>query len=874
MKLGTLNLGEDVELNITCNFGILAMHALHTTEEVCDRQPIEVRAVKTNARCVSGSRFYCKNEEDDLLRNVYKSHGDNFSPNPLGASQYHCVVTSFKLVSEKGEDDLEPRPIFGCRARGQYELEGRKVQTCPLTVEVLTKAIGYFGTGVQTKGMALKDLFQEYLKLVERHMPKTNKSTVEMENFIKTFMLDNLKSECDLKEYWGKRKINDVIERKGVGGEADDYNVRRFLRRFIHENWAYMTKIIIHVHDGQHRLTAGDHAFCGAKPSTSATHEDFGEIQSKFFNEAEFPSTDIHFRIPQEVSVEYFEKIRELSSCAQSLDHKAVPHGIRCMLHLLSPRIKKRCKREGLPYFLNKCILDLNKMNLDSRVAEGFVTEESLVEHGFSSEKANGLIHMLRDKLSRIPASVTGLGEESSAWDRNTFFEVYNKWFANEIFVIVVEELVDIKYYEKWSQSNNQGPQSPRAKILTCKDAFRKAILEILGTHDLESIFLLTKKHYLEHYYRAWLPLHGNDEEQKYVPPQQVFRRDKRCNVNKECLASDVDVVQLLMLSRVDKNTEEMFEQGFSACSPEILQNRSNPDLKSEASFISAIIQSITATLQYYGKFFKALRKNSNKSNGNKALPMDYFLAVLSSKAFCDSVHFFTQITGYDPVGYDSYLKMKEYEIPFEDLPRFATTKINDTEIKCLIDHDLMKEDIKLTYKTPTSTIELIALLHSIAMKDVYEKSTFMSNEEDIEKYRTAVEDACFPEGWLEADGITWGPISSTIQLNALLAKFSNIHTTLFDGFLTQYLTKYKINSQRSKSAKFADQDDIMFVKMTSLIYAAAERKKSDRPDNKDDMTRFEKELNSLTETLSSSEPREEEDSSFEKKREEFSTGV
>jgi hypothetical protein len=50
---------------------------------------------------------------------------------------------------------------------------------------------------------------------------------------------------------------------------------QKWLCRFIHENWAFITQVVAHVHDGQHRFTAGDHAMCGAYPGKK------GENQSK-----------------------------------------------------------------------------------------------------------------------------------------------------------------------------------------------------------------------------------------------------------------------------------------------------------------------------------------------------------------------------------------------------------------------------------------------------------------------------------------------------------------------------------------------------------------------------------------------------------------
>jgi hypothetical protein len=62
--------------------------------------------------------------------------------------------------------------------------------------------------------------------------------------------------------YWGSEHLQEMMKPGPIANTTCNQN---WMRRFIHENWAFITRVVAHVHDGQHRLTAGA-ALCGAHP--------------------------------------------------------------------------------------------------------------------------------------------------------------------------------------------------------------------------------------------------------------------------------------------------------------------------------------------------------------------------------------------------------------------------------------------------------------------------------------------------------------------------------------------------------------------------------------------------------------------------------
>ena len=94
------------------------------------------------------------------------------------------------------------------------------------------------------------DKFRVYLQLLVEKMQK-----------IKGF--DDLKAFINDRDWpdgsWGLGRCKELLESQGAVTVDDAY----FLRRFIHENLARATKIVVHVVDGIHRVTAIDLALIG-----------------------------------------------------------------------------------------------------------------------------------------------------------------------------------------------------------------------------------------------------------------------------------------------------------------------------------------------------------------------------------------------------------------------------------------------------------------------------------------------------------------------------------------------------------------------------------------------------------------------------------
>ena len=113
------------------------------------------------------------------------------------------------------------------------------------------------------------ELLDYYLKLLDEKVPKTN-DIYELKKFIQRYMIPHLQTESSDSEsdtddegklgYWGSERIQEMMKQGPMRNST--FN-QKWLRRFIHENWAFITRVVAHVHDRQHRLTAGA-ALCGA----------------------------------------------------------------------------------------------------------------------------------------------------------------------------------------------------------------------------------------------------------------------------------------------------------------------------------------------------------------------------------------------------------------------------------------------------------------------------------------------------------------------------------------------------------------------------------------------------------------------------------
>lgn len=189
-------------------------------------------------------------------------------------------------------------------------------QAIPLTIEILQEAIqwvrGQGGGGDSVVVPSVEEGIQIYLRELEDAIPK-GQCVEELNSFIATHTWDEDKPDV---------------------GDNNSYS----LRRFIHDNLARQTKVIAHVLDGLHRLTALDFIMVG-----------FGLEGNEVTDYA-----NNYFHLKQEVVARVYSpkdftfllelQMRHISAKVQATHALNIPHGIREFLSHSFLDLEVRCK--------------------------------------------------------------------------------------------------------------------------------------------------------------------------------------------------------------------------------------------------------------------------------------------------------------------------------------------------------------------------------------------------------------------------------------------------------------------------------------------------------------------------------------------------
>jgi hypothetical protein len=229
----------------------------------------DTKAISCNMRNFQLARIICESKEDNML---VKLRTEDTNPELPSVLDGDVVV----VVSSFTNDRVNHLPPM--RSVSFVEDDGNQSQrhfATPLTDEILRNAITWLVGDERSDSVtwtSTLDGFQQYLNLLSSEIPD-DMSTDKLVRFIKGHRWTNSTMST---------KITQIVEalRPFQGGEVRRnsplvplFNEERklhdgyHLQSFIHENLANETKIVIHMIDGIHRVTALDCALVGFDPN-------------------------------------------------------------------------------------------------------------------------------------------------------------------------------------------------------------------------------------------------------------------------------------------------------------------------------------------------------------------------------------------------------------------------------------------------------------------------------------------------------------------------------------------------------------------------------------------------------------------------------
>jgi hypothetical protein len=238
------------------------------------------------------------------------------------------------------------------------------------------------------------DKFRVYLQLLVEKMPKN-------------MAFDDLKAFINDRDWpdgsWGLGRCKELLESQGAVTVDDAY----FLRRFIHENLARATKIVVHVVDGIHRVTAIDFTLIGWHSPNDvdekvAIEKYWGLLphQDKMIPMATY--------IPQVIDQPLLQDMKYLSSQIQQIASLQVPHNLRDIIANEIMRLTKTCDDDHTPYLWDclgvvyKVLAGKSVTGEDIQVMTNGIHPNSPDGQGLLTEIADLLASPTKEDLSKF----------------------------------------------------------------------------------------------------------------------------------------------------------------------------------------------------------------------------------------------------------------------------------------------------------------------------------------------------------------------------------------------------------------------------------------------------------------------------------------
>jgi hypothetical protein len=253
-------------------------------------------ACRFNIRQLNAARFTCIKAQDNMLHELQDQ------TNLTACGDIVLVITSFQYDNDAKESAETPyyQRMESCI---EHNNESRKVHAIPLSTDILRKAIKWVSQNQEEAVLefsTVQDGFMAYLIQLEGLL-SSDKTCEELLKFIK----ERTWHDCD----------------DGIPQDGADLN---YVRRFLHKNLARATRIVAHMVDGIHRVTAFDCALLGLGTTTTEPGAlcSLGKKRIKMITFA-----------PTEMDENYYHTMRNKSKEIQRTLSQNLPHTLREFLH-------------------------------------------------------------------------------------------------------------------------------------------------------------------------------------------------------------------------------------------------------------------------------------------------------------------------------------------------------------------------------------------------------------------------------------------------------------------------------------------------------------------------------------------------------------
>jgi len=388
---------------------IVPLLQLHSSS--ADEAETNTLACNVNCRCLNVARMSCMSEEDNMVKMMRAESDCDYVSVANGLVV--AVVTSFR----EGADEQPGSIPMTSVKRPQQNTS--PYSAIPLTVEILKEAIAFLkgNSGVQQDDAMTVTTVEEglghYIKLLEETVPSDMDA-------------DKLMTFIEEREWpadsWG---LNELPERSG-----DAY----FLQRYIHENLARATKIMVHIVDGIHRMTATDLTLIGYRrkgDNSPATQTAIDEYRQRLPHKNK--TINMKFCTPNSIDDTLVRKMKCISAGTQKMACSQKNHDIRDIIANDIPMLSAQCEKEKIPFLWDglgyvfkkladvqlseeECAVMMNGIDLDNASDDGRAFSERITSDlpPALTERYKILELYVRCWVEKMASKITELIETSS----------------------------------------------------------------------------------------------------------------------------------------------------------------------------------------------------------------------------------------------------------------------------------------------------------------------------------------------------------------------------------------------------------------------------------------------------------------------------
>ena len=515
-----------------------------------------------NVRLTEVARLSCP--DDSKHSNIFLNliTEDLLSPNCLlEGSIYYCAITSF--APDNDPDSVPLKSMRGERMDTKYYAK-------PISVDILNKAVRWLNSQ-STDSVDIPSALDKYLFELKKIPLLADQGVSELLKFIRDHDWSSVYF------LWGQDELSRINLRTSDKTDDEEY---MFLRRYVHENLAKATKVMVHWSDGIHRASSYDGASTCSLPPKA--HESLKIPIQKYFRNREMKEK--HDRMPVQVHFFYGnvdstnltglgESMIELSKTVQMSAGRQKPHSVREYAKSVLLDLKKSLEGGGPGFLLGN----------DNEIGLGKTLSSTFPMANYANPREAQAVLVQSQVLPESEAAVLALYVSvNKPWDVS---EVFIQCWVNFMQKLIRKTMIDN------SQFSSEPGQPAAWDVLDMTSVFTD-----LG--KWESMFQHAKAPNKKF---SLFPFGLTNTPFVFLKLQDAYSPNR---YSKKYTADQFLFCQLMLMALTSKHAFTTILNCLENTNPSHLQSSSGNEIET-SQWLTCLVESIVSSVYYSHKYWK-----------------------------------------------------------------------------------------------------------------------------------------------------------------------------------------------------------------------------------------------------------------------------